>query len=219
MPLNGLLIAVPILLLSVVLHEYAHARVAVAQGDPTPERAGRLTLNPLAHIDPIGSLLVPIGLWIASGGSAVFGWARPVPTDPRLYREPTRGDLLVSSAGVVTNFALAAAFVLVAVAVARAGAAAGSAGWLDVLWQTAQFGILINLLLGVFNLLPVPPLDGSHLLFHALPPSMRGRYRAFGRYGFLVLVAIMFVPGLLDAILWPVYRLYDLANVVVRLGA
>lgn len=218
--MNGLLIALPVLVLSVVLHEYAHARVAVAQGDPTPRRAGRLTLNPIAHVDPIGSLLVPIGLWIASGGSAVFGWARPVPTDPRLYREPIRGDLLVSSAGVLTNFALAGSFVVVAVLVARVGAAVGgSTGWLDVVWRMAQFGILINLLLGVFNLLPVPPLDGSHLLYHALPPSMRARYRAFGRYGFIVLLVIMFVPGLLDAVLWPVYRLYDLANLVVRLGA
>lgn len=215
--MTGLLLALPVLLISVIAHEYAHARVAVAQGDATPLRAGRLTLNPLPHLDPFGSFLVPLGLWAATGGTAVLGWARPVPVNPANYREPRRGDLLVSSAGVITNFALAIVFTLLLIALLQLGRGVpGLAAVLDPVLRMAQFGILINLLLAVFNLLPVPPLDGSHLLYHVLPRDLAARYQSMGRYGFLFLIAILFVPGALDVALWPVWRLYDLALAIVE---
>lgn len=214
-----LLLVLPVLVLSVVVHEYAHARIAVAQGDPTPAAAGRLTLNPIPHIDLMGSVLVPIGLWVASGGAAVFGWAKPVPVNPDNYDDRRRGDLLVSSAGVISNFLLAAAFVLLVILLVHLERALPAfSAMLEPARQMAQFGILINLLLGVFNLVPVPPLDGSHLLYYVLPRHLRARYQSLGRYGFLVLLLILFVPGLFDVVLWPVWRLYDLAGALIRMG-
>lgn len=214
-----LLLVLPVLILSVVVHEYAHGRIALAQGDRTAADAGRLTLNPIPHIDLMGSVLVPIGLWVASGGAAVFGWAKPVPVNPDNYADRRRGDLLVSSAGVIANFLLAAAFVLLVILLVHLERALPvSSGALEPALQMAQFGILINLLLGVFNLVPVPPLDGSHLLYYMLPRHLRARYQSLGRYGFLVLLLILFVPGLFDVVLWPVWRLYDLAGALIRMG-
>lgn len=214
-----LLLILPILVLSVILHEYAHARVAVAQGDRTPAAAGRVTLNPIPHFDPLGSLLVPVGLWVASGGTALFGWARPVPVNPANYEDRQRGDLLVSSAGVVTNFLLAAFFVVWVIAcVHMERAAPAFADVIGAARRTGEFGILINLLLGVFNLVPIPPLDGSHLFYYLLPRRFRDRYQSWGRYGMLLLLAILFVPGAFDVVLWPVWRLYELAGLLIRWG-
>lgn len=214
----GLLLLLPILLLSVVAHEYAHARVAVWQGDPTPEEHGRVTLNPIPHLDLVGSFLVPAFLWASSTGF-LFGWAKPVPVEPRNFHDVRRGDILVSLAGVTANFLLAGAFVLATVVVLRAVAGPGVAagGWADEVVRMARFGIWINLLLGIFNLVPVPPLDGSHVLYHLLPPEVGARYREAGRYGMLLLVALFFVPGALDVVLWPVDALTRLANELIAL--
>lgn len=208
-----LVLYLPVLLVSVALHEYAHARTAVGQGDPTPARQGRVTLNPLVHIDPVGSVLVPIGLWLFSGGSWVFGWAKPVQVNPGNYRDTRRGDLLVSSAGVAANFLLAVAFTLIMVPLLRLGrGSAQLSGLLALGAQMADFGIRLNLLLAVFNLLPVPPLDGSHLLYHALPRNLAVRYRELSRYGVLLFVLVLMVPGLLRILLWPVWVFYDLSQ-------
>lgn len=211
------LLFLPVLLVSVVAHEYAHARVAVAQGDPTPADAGRLTLNPFPHLDPIGSLLVPVALWF-SGAGFLIGWARPVPVDPGNFREYRRGDLLVSAAGVATNFALAGACVVLVVALLHLGGAEPG-GVVDTARRMARFGILLNLLLAVFNLIPIPPLDGSHLVYHALPPELGRRYLSLGRYGFLFLLVLVFVPGVLGALLAPVWVLDGWAQALIRLLA
>jgi Zn-dependent protease len=211
--LSGLLIFFPVLLVSIILHEYAHARVAVAQGDPTPAQLGRVTLNPLPHIDPVGSLIVPAALWIMSAGF-LFGWARPVPVVPRNFRNYRRGDLLVSLAGVGANFLLAVCFILLAVVFAHlernlAGGAAAAVGDLD---RMVRFGLWFNILLGFFNLLPIPPMDGSRVLYHLLPPALGARYREVGKYGMLLLFAAFFIPGMLGILLWPVGALTSLAN-------
>jgi Zn-dependent protease len=198
---GGLLIIFPVLLISIVLHEYAHARVAVSQGDPTPARMGRVTLNPLVHIDPVGSLLVPAVLWIMSAGF-LFGWARPVAVVPGNYRNYKRGDILVSLAGVTANFLLALLSMVLIV------------GLNNLVWA-ARTGLWFNILLGVFNLMPIPPLDGSHVLYHLLPPALGARYREVARYGMLVLFALLFIPGLLSILLWPVGALTGLAFDVV----
>lgn len=208
----GLLLLLPVLIGSVVAHEYAHARVAVWQGDPTPARHGRVTWNPLPHLDLFGSFLVPVFLWM-SGSGFLFGWAKPVPVVPENFREPRRGDILVSLAGVTANFALAVGLVGAAILLAWAAPpAAGDAGIVAALGRMARVGIWLNLLLGVFNLLPIPPLDGSHVLYHLLPPRLGARYREAGRYGMLLLLALFFVPGALDAALWPVDALAGLAD-------
>lgn len=212
-----LLFYLPVLLLSVTVHEYAHARVAVGQGDPTPELQGRLTLNPLRHLDPFGSLLVPLLLYLSQAGF-LFGWARPVEVNPHRYEDPRRGDILVSAAGVVANFALALVFLMSVVgAVHLLRALDGeAAAVLAYGAEMARFGVALNLLLAVFNLLPVPPLDGSHLLYHALPPGLGARYREVGKYGVLLLVAAFFVPGLLGVLLYPVRVLDGWAETLIR---
>lgn len=205
---STLILVLPVLVLSVVLHEWAHARVAVWQGDPTPAMLGRLTLNPIPHIDPIGSILVPVVLWLLPGGF-LFGWAKPVPINSRNFKDYRKGDILVSLAGVTVNFLLALAFVLVFAGASHLVRLTGESvgGMAVTLARMARYGIFINLILGVFNLVPVPPLDGSHVLYHFLPPDLGARYRELGRYSLILLAVVMFFPGILSVILYPVHVL------------
>ena len=205
-----LLIALPVLIFSIVLHEVAHGWVALRQGDDTAAMLGRLTLNPIPHLDPIGSLLVPAILLLIPGGF-VFGWAKPVPVNPRKFRNYKRGDILVSLAGVTVNFILGIVFALV-----LAGAVWGSrvmpelgSAW-SVMMEMAQFGILINFVLMLFNLLPIPPLDGSHVMYHLLPPRLGMRYRELGQYGMFIVFAFLFLGGF-RIIQGPLRFLYDAA--------
>lgn len=215
--LDQLILLLPIFLFSVVAHEYAHARVAVWQGDPTPAALGRVTLNPLPHLDLVGSLLVPAALWLMPG-SFLFGWARPVPVDAENFDEYRRGDILVSLAGVTANFLVAAALLMVAVGLARSGSVLPMAsGTLDTLLSAVRMGIFFNLLLGVFNLIPVPPLDGSHVLYHLLPVELGERYRQLGKYGMLLLIGLLLLPGLMETMLAPVWALMDGADALIVL--
>ncbi len=189
------------LIFSLVAHEVAHAVAAHKQGDDTAYALGRITLNPLPHIDPWQTILLPLLLWIGSQGRFTFGGAKPVPVTPRKYRHFVRGDLIVSSAGVVVNFALAIGFTalfaglgLLARALPDVAELAGTAQ------RMATWGIWLNLTLGCFNLIPIPPLDGSHLLYHALPPKLGLQYRALDRFGFLPLMLLLvFAQG---AVAW-----------------
>jgi Zn-dependent protease len=193
--MEQLLTALPVLIFSVVLHEVAHGWMARHEGDPTAAMLGRLTFNPIPHLDPIGSILVPAVLLMMPGGF-VFGWAKPVPVNPRNFRNYKRGDILVSLAGVVVNFFLAIAFTLLLVAAAwglRFMPTLAST-W-QVMMEMARFGILINFVLMLFNLLPIPPLDGSHVMYHLLPPRLAVRYREMGRYGMLLVIAFLFLGG------------------------
>jgi len=200
-------LVLPILLFSVVAHEYAHAWTAFRQGDPTAFMLGRLTLNPLPHIDPMMSVLVPVGLWVLSHGAFTFGAAKPVPVNSRNFRNFRRGDLIVSSAGIVMNLLLAGACAGIFVLLGVAGHGfPGAAGVLHTLQRMMFFGIFLNYILAVFNLVPLPPLDGSHLFYHLLPPALGARYREVGRYGFVILLATFMVPGLSNVwnlLLWP----------------
>jgi Zn-dependent protease len=207
--MEQLLIALPVLIFSVVLHEVAHGWMARHQGDNTAAMLGRLTLNPVPHIDPIGSVLVP-GI-LAVTGSPILGWARPVPVNPRNYRNFKRGDILVSLAGVVVNFFLAIAFTLLLVATVWASRfVPGAMAYWDLIGQTARFGIQINFVLMLFNLIPIPPLDGSHVFYYLLPPRLAVRYRELGRYGMLILFALLFLGGF-RFLMWPLRILYGAA--------
>lgn len=191
-------------LLGIILHEIAHGWVAKRCGDPTAEAMGRLTLNPIPHIDPMG--LAVFGLTSLTG-SFVFGWAKPVPVDPRYFHHPRRDMMLVAFAGPATNFILACLFGL---------------GLLACLYifpynqykanllynfalSSMQAGVIINFGLGWLNLLPIPPLDGSKILAYFLPPHMALRYLEIGRYGFIILI-ILLATGFLGKILGPLTR-------------
>jgi len=197
-----------ILLPSVVLHEVAHGWVAERLGDPTARRAGRITLNPLRHLDPFGSLLFPAVLAVA--GQSVWGWARPVPVQPAHFRRPNEGMAVVALAGPATNLLLALVVGRLSPLIdlrAAGGPAAlgGGVYWegLDIgirtgaLWGRVLFAfVLVNCALAVFNLLPIPPLDGSRLVPLILPEGARQAFHRLAPYGFLVLfLMIVALPG------------------------
>lgn len=199
------IIAFPAIIFSLVAHEYAHAAAALRQGDDTAYRLGRITLNPLPHIDPWMTIVMPALTLFLSGGRFLFGGAKPVPVDPRKYRNFKRGDIIVSSAGVITNFVLVFAFALVFILIGLAGQAMPAARpVLDSAQRMVMWGININVILCFFNLLPIPPLDGSHLFYHLLPPAWGAKYQELGRFGFmLVLILVAFLPGALMWLLTP----------------
>lgn len=202
MPTNWtVILPVAVLILSVVFHEVAHAWVARREGDPTAERLGRITLNPIPHLDPIGSFVVPLALALLPGGF-IFGWARPVPINPANFRTPMWSDIRVSMAGIVVNLGLAVVFTLILTFLDSIG---GDERGLGILLDLAYYGVLINLLLAIFNLIPVPPLDGSHVFAYLLPPPLRDRYRAVGATGILLLMGIFYlVPGGFSIVMRPV---------------
>jgi Zn-dependent protease len=177
----------PVLLFSIVVHEYAHGYVANLWGDPTAAVAGRLTLNPIPHIDPVGSILIPILLLIGPGGF-IFGWAKPVPVNPDNYRDRRWGDVTVSLAGPASNVLLAVLFTVVWIVSRRV---TGGDPALDAVFGTA---VLLNLILATFNLLPIPPLDGSHVLYNFLPQPLAYNYMSLARYGLLILLILFWLP-------------------------
>ena len=182
------------LVFAMVAHEYAHAATALRQGDDTAYMLGRVTLNPLPHIDPVMSIILPAVLWFGSGGSFTFGGAKPVPVNPRKYRNYKKGDILVSGAGVVTNLILALVWAVVFIVVGLVGKALPAATpVLDTVQRMIVYGIWLNLVLCFFNLIPVPPLDGSHIMYHLLPPQAGAWYRGLQRFGYLPIFALMFL--------------------------
>jgi Zn-dependent protease len=217
-----ILIFLPVLLFSVVVHEVAHALVAKWEGDPTAERLGRITLNPIPHLDLVGSLIVPLVLFFLPG-NFIFGWAKPVPVNPNNFRDYRRGDIRVSLAGITANLGLAVLCTVLLGVLLKVGGAGGPQGGppggvLGVLQAAAYFGLFINLILAVFNLIPLPPLDGSHVVYHLLPQPLADRYRAMGRYGILILMGLVFFfPGGIRVLLWPVEYLVGLAEGLIRL--
>lgn len=191
-PLTDFVLALPVLVFSLVAHEYAHGAAAYRQGDDTAYMLGRLTLNPLPHIDPWLSILMPAILWFGSGGRYTFGGAKPIPVNPRKYRNYRRGDIIVSAAGVVTNMMLTLLFAVLFVLLGLLGRLWPDAvGTLDVGQRMMVWGVQLNLVLACFNLIPIPPLDGSHLFYYLLPPDLGARYRSLQRFGFLPLLAIL----------------------------
>ncbi len=179
-----------ILLCSLCVHEWAHAIVADWIGDPTPRFQGRVTLNPIAHIDPIGTVLIPLIMILLSPGFSIIGWGKPVQVNPRFFKNPVTDDLLVTLAGPAANFALAFLLSITASVVLSLAPEAQSARW-ELLFGQA---ILLNCLLIVFNLLPLPPLDGSHVMKHLVRMSDQ-TYQNLSRYGFIILIVLLnFTP-------------------------
>src|SRR6266513_18839 len=218
------LILAPPLLFSIVSHEYAHAEAAYRLGDSTAFMLGRLTFNPLKHIDPFMSVILPVVLWFGSGGTWTFGGAKPVPVNPRNFRQYVKGDIIVSLAGIVVNLILSVVFVVLFVAV---GLLAHQVPVLEpslqILQRMMAWGVWLNLVLAFFNLIPIPPLDGSHVFYHLLPPGWGLKHRQFYALGMLPLLLILWLaPGVIDVFLWPAQQLMNLGLAVVgglRIGA
>lgn len=200
-----------------VAHEYAHAEAAYRQGDTTAYMLGRLTFNPIKHIDPFMTIILPVVLWFGSGGRYTFGGAKPVPVNPRNYRNYVKGDIIVSLAGIVVNLVLflisTGLFVLVGMLAHQLPSLAPT---LEILQRMMFYGMWLNLVLAFFNLIPIPPLDGSHVFYHLLPPGAGMQYRHLQRFGFLPIMLVSFMlPGVIQFFLWPAYRLMNAAGSVV----
>lgn len=193
-----------VLLFSLSVHESAHAWTALRMGDETASREGRISLNPLVHMDPFGTVLFPlVGLF---AGGIVFGWAKPVPVQPRHFTNVRQGEILTSGAGPFSNFVLAVLFaVLHSVMVQSLGL---DSSHLAVI--VARMGVVLNVVLGIFNLIPVPPLDGSHIASWGLPRALAEVFERVVRpYGFMILILLL-VSGALDVVFdylaWPIVR-------------
>ena len=207
----------PILLFSMVAHEYAHAEAAYRQGDSTAYMLGRLTFNPLKHIDPFMTVILPLVLWFGSHGTYTFGGAKPVPVNPRNYRQYVRGDVIVSLAGIVVNLVLFLIFTALFATVGTIAEAVPALGpTLEILQRMMYYGMWLNLVLAFFNLIPIPPLDGSHVFYHLLPPGAGMQYRQLQRFGFLPIMLVSFVmPGVIQFFLWPAVKLMRVALAMV----
>lgn len=176
--------SIPVLIFSIIIHEISHGAVASYLGDQTAKNAGRLTLNPLKHIDPIGTIMLPIFLILTTGKG--IGWAKPVPINPYNFRDQKYGSLKVAVAGPASNLLIALLFgLLIRLAI-----------YLNffspAFYQAVSFIIFINILLAIFNLMPIPPLDGSHVLFTFIPDSARNIKIFLSRYGFFILIFLFF---------------------------
>jgi Zn-dependent protease len=178
-----------VLLFSVIIHELAHGYVAYGLGDPTAKYEGRLTLNPLKHLDPFGSVILPLLLLIATQGQGpIFGWAKPVPINPYNFKDQKWGTVKVSIAGPATNFAIAIIFGLFIRFL--------SFPQIAPLMQLLSIVVFYNFLWGIFNLVPIPPLDGSWILFRFLPQSLDKTKMFLQQYGMFILIFFIFFGGL-----------------------
>jgi len=190
-------------LLAIILHEVAHGWVADRLGDPTARYSGRLTLNPAAHIDLFGTILLPLVLLISGG--FIFGYAKPVPINPHNLRNPRRDMMWISLAGILTNLALAAVSAMVfRILVSSLGSPPSPI--VGPLVMMLGVSVRINCILAVFNAIPIPPLDGSRVLVNLLPPEGAAVFTKLEPYGFIIIL-LLFFSGMIEFI-WPLVRFF-----------
>lgn len=195
MDITSIVVLYIVLLFSCCVHEFAHAWTANACGDDTARLSGRMTLNPAAHIDPVGTVIFPL-LAIATGVHFLFGWAKPVPVNPARFQNYRRDDIIVSLAGIGSNLLLA----LIAATTLRSIYVFGAFELAGPIVFILHRLMLINVVLAVFNLIPIPPLDGSHVLYHFLPIQAAWQLKKLEQYGFIILILFLFT-GIFESIL------------------
>ncbi|MFP3953837.1 MAG: site-2 protease family protein [Candidatus Acetothermia bacterium] len=209
------------LLIAAIVHEYSHGYVSWKLGDPTAKNAGRLTLNPVPHIDPVGTVLIPLGLitmqLIFGGGLFIFGWAKPVPIDPRYFRDSEKGMLLVGAAGPLSNIIMLSISALIGhllVPLYVGNFLGGNGGFMfqfakNGFWTLLYFlgvFVIINTILGLFNLIPLPPLDGSRILNYFLSYQGKQVMARVEQYGFFIILALLWLFG--DTFFWLIQRIW-----------
>ena len=191
--------AAPILF-AITLHEAAHGWVANKLGDPTAKKLGRITINPIKHIDPVGTVVVP--LFLAMVSPFVIGWAKPVPVEPRYFKSPLLDMALVAVAGPVSNFFMACFW---AMFIQLVYMSLEHSQLLVFLAEMGKNGIIINIVLMVLNLLPIPPLDGGRVVAGILPPNLAMPFMQLERFG-MVIILVLLVSGILGKIIWPIVQ-------------
>ena len=201
-------VAIP-MIFAITVHEVAHAGWRCTSGTRRPKYAGRLTLNPIKHVDPLGTIIVPFVMVVASAGTWAFGWAKPVPVAFHNLRNPRRDMILVAAAGPAVNLAMALgwALLLSQQVASDPGLGLGS----DWIARMSFFGVVINVLLAVFNMLPIPPLDGGRVLAGLLPPQFARALQYLEPFGFLILIALIFTGvlwKLVDPVRLPLLRFF-----------
>jgi Zn-dependent protease len=212
--MQGIITKMIILILSIAVHEFGHAIVADWLGDRLPRQQGRVTLNPIAHADPIGTLALPVfGLLLTGGASIGFGWGKPVMVNPvsfdRRFRMRT-AHMLVAAAGPAMNILFAIVISLVLWVLMKTSVLTGSSDGQIRLMVAIHSAILMNFVLAFFNLIPSPPLDGGTVIQGLLPDRLLPAYREFAQYGIFILAALIMIPRLSNVFFWPAAKLYTL---------
>ncbi|ADU65936.1 peptidase M50 [Desulfurispirillum indicum S5] len=199
--IQRLIIALPVLLIAITFHELAHGYVAYRLGDPTAKNQGRLTLNPIKHLDALGTLTLIV--------TQIIGWAKPVPVDYRYFANPKRDMMWVALAGPAANFTLACVFAVIFHAMKDMQVSADAMVYVHPIFLMVQMGVIINLALGIFNLIPIPPLDGGRILVSLLPDRQAYQVARIEPYGFFIILALLFFGGT-QKVIWPLIQTFRL---------